>query len=85
MPHRLLLQGEDVVIEEGVQLLVRVVDAELLERVLAEVLEAEDVEHSEEDAAVLARVGARVDLVHQPGEGARVESLGHGVPVLPGL
>jgi hypothetical protein len=30
-------------------------------------------------------VGALVDVVHQPGEGAGVERLAHGVPVLPRL
>ena len=43
----LLLQLEDVLHEELLQVLVGEVDAELLEGVRAEVLEAEDVKHAD--------------------------------------
>ena len=69
-------------VEELVKFLVRVVDAELLERVRLEVLETEDVEDADKLRRVLAGVGALVDVIHEPGERPRVERLGHGVPVL---
>ena len=72
-------------VEELVKFLVRVVDAELLERVRLEVLETEDVEDADKLRRVLAGVGALVDVIHEPGERPRVERLGHGVPVLPRL
>lgn len=34
---------------------------------------------------VLAWVGTLVDVIHQPGKGAGVQRLGHGMPVLLGL
>ena len=52
--YRLLLQSEDVMVEELVELLVGVVDAELLERVGLEVFEAEDVQDADERGDVLA-------------------------------
>lgn len=67
------------------QLLVRVIDAELLEAVQREVLEAEDIEDAEESRAILARICAVIDVIDEPGEGARVERLRHRVPVLPRL
>lgn len=50
-------------IEELVELLVGVVDAELLEGVDGKVLEAEDVEDTEKAWRVLAGVGAGVDVI----------------------
>ena len=43
----LLLELEDVLYEELLQMLVRVVDAQLFEAVCCEVLEAENVEHTD--------------------------------------
>jgi hypothetical protein len=80
--HDFLLQREDVVVEELVQLFVRVVDAQLLERVAHEILETENVEHAQKARRVLAGVGARVDVIHQPGERPRVQRLCHRMPVL---
>jgi len=72
-------------VEELMQLLVRIVDAELLEAVEREILEAKDVEHPEEPRAVLTRIRAVVDVMYQPSESARVERLRHRVPILAGL
>lgn len=80
--HDFLLQSEDVVVEELVQLFVGVIYAQLLERVADEILKTEYVEHSQEASRVLAGVGARVDVVHQPGERPRVQRLRHRMPVL---
>ena len=51
----------------------------------SKVLETEDVQHPDEARGIGSRVGAGVDLVHQPGEGAGVEGFCHGMPVLPSL
>ena len=72
-------------VEELVKLLVRVVDAELLERVRLEVLETEDVEDPDKLRRVLSGVGALVDVIDEPSKRPRVERLRHGVPVLPSL
>ena len=72
-------------IEKLVQLLVRVIDAQLLEAVDGEVLEAEYVQNAEEPRAVLAGVRAIVYVVDQPDERTRVQRLRHRVPVLAGL
>ena len=53
-------------IEEAVQLLVRVIDAQLFERVAAEVFETENVQNAEEAFAFLAWTRAPVDVVQQP-------------------
>ena len=47
MSNNFLLQGEDVVVEELVQLLVRVVDAQLLKTVHPKVFEPKDVQNSQ--------------------------------------
>ena len=52
--YRFLLDGEDVVIEELVELLVRVVDAELLEGISLEVFEPKNVQNTDELGAVLS-------------------------------
>lgn len=72
-------------VEELVQLLVRIIDAELLEAVEREVLKAEDVEHPEKPRGILTRIRAVVHVIYEPGEGARVERLRHSVAILPGL
>lgn len=82
--HNLLFERKHVVVEEHVEFLVGVVDAELLERVGAEVLEAEYVEHAE-SAGGAARRRAAVDVPHQPRERARVQRAGHRVAVLASL
>ena len=70
-------------VEELVKLLIRVVNAELLERVHLEVLETEDVEDPDKLSRVLSGVGALVDVIDEPSKRPRVECLRHGVPVLP--
>ena len=69
-------------VEELVQLLVGVVDAQLLEGVPLKVLESKDVQDADEPGGAPPGIGALVDVVHQPCEGAGVERLGHGVAVL---
>lgn len=63
---QLLFQGEHVVVEEAVQLLISVVNAQLLERVATEVLETENVQNTEEALAFLAGTRASVNMVQQP-------------------
>ena len=64
----LLFEGEHVVVEELLQLLVGVVDAQLLERVVLEDLETGNVEHTNE-VCLLLRVGqCEIDLVYNPVE-----------------
>lgn len=48
LTHHFLFQGKDVVVEEFVQFLVGVVDAELLEGIHCEILESKNVEHAQE-------------------------------------
>ena len=70
-----LLELEDVVVEQALELLVRKVDAELLERILLEDLEAEDVQNADK---VLRRRGGRDDrvrLVDEPDEGDIVKDV----------
>jgi hypothetical protein len=70
-----LLELEDVVVEQALELLVRKVDAELLERILLEDLEAEDVQNADK---VLRRRGGsddRVRLVDEPDEGDIVKDV----------
>jgi hypothetical protein len=61
------------VIEEFVQLLIGKVDAELLKRIDSEVLEAENVKHTDKFAVVRSRASGAVDLIHEPSEGAAVQ------------
>ena len=79
----LLLHLEDVLDEELLQVLVGVVDAELLERVGAEVFEAEDVKHADGCLVLSAdavRLGdGRIDLSDDVDEEASVDSLGEGI------
>lgn len=79
--HDFLFECEDVIIEEHVQLLVRVIDAELLERVGREVLEAEYVEYAECTCGVTAVSGAAVHVTHEPRERACVQRAGHRVTI----
>lgn len=83
--HNFLFQSEDIIIEEHVQLLVGVIDAELFERVGGEVLKAEDVEHAERPRRLPARRRAAVHVTHEPRERARVQRTRHRVTVLAGL
>lgn len=78
---QLLFQGEHVVIEEAVQLLVRVIDAQLFERVAAEVFETENVQNAEEAFAFLAWTRAPVDVVQQPRKRPWVQHPSHGVSI----
>ena len=71
----LLLGLEDRRVEVGLQPLVGEVDAELLERVRLELLEAEDVEHADERARLGIGQQRFVDPRDEPVEHARVERL----------
>jgi hypothetical protein len=73
-----LLEGEDVVIEELVQLLVGEVDAQLLEAVEFEVLKAKNIEDTNEFVHVFARIGRLVDAVDQPRERTAVQRFSLG-------
>ncbi len=76
----LLLQLEHMLAELLLQLLVGVVDAELLEAVLAERLEAVDVEHAYEGGGLHGALQTLVDLRHDPVEDRGVHVLGERVP-----
>jgi hypothetical protein len=67
-----LLEPKDVLVEVGLELLVGVVDAELLEGVHFEVLKSKDVEHADEILQVRL-VDRLVDVHHQPLEQPRVQ------------
>ena len=76
----LLLQHEHGVVEELLQLLVRVVDAELLERVELEDLESGYVQYADEGRALpLTPVQRLVYALHDPLEHALVDGLGYGL------
>ena len=77
-----LLRLEHVLVEVLLQLLVRQVDAELLERVQLERLKAVDVQDADEASAAGVLPDAGVDLLHQPVKQAGVQSLGQRVPGL---
>ena len=84
----LLLHLEDVLHEELLQVLVGVVDAELLEAVRVEVLEAEDVE--DPDGALVTELellleDGGVDLLHDQDEQAAVDPFSEGVTNILGL
>jgi hypothetical protein len=74
-----LLQHEHVVVEELLQTLVRVVDAQLLKRVVLEDLEASDIQHTDEPLALTLRVECLVDTGNKPLEHAVVQGLGQGM------
>lgn len=74
-----LLQDEHGVVEQLLQLLVGVVDAQLLERVQLEDLEAGYVENTDETGALSFRSAQRpIDSGHQPSEHSLVASFGYG-------
>ena len=84
----LLLHLEDVLHEELLQVLVGVVDAELLEAVRVEVLEAEDVK--DPDGALVTELellleDGGVDLLHDQDEQAAVDPFSEGIPNILGL
>ena len=80
-PHLLLLEG--VQVEELLQLLVGVVDAELLERVCREDLEAEDVQKADPAVRPLRRrVELRVHPRDDQQEERRVDELDEGVALV---
>lgn len=64
-------------IEEFVQFLVRVVDAQLFKRIDSEILEAEYVEYAKETGSIVARIDARVDVTNEPCERSRIQRFGH--------
>mmetsp|Transcript_6645 Transcript_6645/g.16124 ORF Transcript_6645/g.16124 Transcript_6645/m.16124 type:complete len:339 (-) Transcript_6645:610-1626(-) len=75
----LLLLAEDLRVEVRLQLLVGEVDAELLERVDLELLEAKNVEDANEGARLRVGEQANVDLLAQPVEETRIDRLGQRV------
>ena len=77
-----LLQLEDVVVEETLELFVRKVNAELLEGVLLENLEAEDVEDTNKPVSRALRDQQAVDLLNQPREDEAVCVLDEGQRVV---
>ena len=75
-----LLQLENVADEELLQVLVGVVDAKLLETVDVEVLEAENVQHSDGARVQLVRLAdGAVELVDDPDEEPAVNAFGEGI------
>ena len=65
-------------VEEGLQLLVREVDAQLLERVVLEAFEAEDVEDADEiELPGLGKL--EIDLLHEKVKQVLVKRLGESV------
>lgn len=71
-----------MLIEVVLYLLVGDIDAELLERVSREVLEAEDIEQTDRQRLVIRRAAEAqqtIDLVDHPIEESTVETLGHCV------
>ena len=77
----LLFQGKHVVIEEAVQFLVGVVDAQLFEWIATKVLKAKDVQNAQETVSVLSRARAPVDVIQQPGKCSRIQHSGHGMSI----
>ena len=75
---QLLLVLEGALVEELLELLVTVVNAELFEAVDLEVLETGNIEHTNEGVGGLERE-AQVDTTDDPVEQLRVEGLGKGV------
>lgn len=80
-----MFKCKNIVVKKFVQFFICVVDAELFKRVDSKVLKSKYVKYSQKPRRVLSWVGASVDVVYQPSKGARIESLGHRMPVLPGL
>lgn len=68
-------------VEVALELLIRKVDAELLEAIPLEVLKAKDVQDADVEV-VLGRVGLQVTVEpgHDPAEQSRVQGLGQRVP-----
>eukprot|EP00968_Pinguiococcus_pyrenoidosus_P012259 scaffold1070_cov245-Pinguiococcus_pyrenoidosus.AAC.13 len=83
----LLLELEDELVEMLLQRFVRKVDAQLLEGVRLERLEAEDVQDADRGEGVLGLLegDAPVDLGHDPGEELDVDGLGEGRAGIHGL
>lgn len=79
----LLLPREDMLVEIILYLLVGYVDAQLLERVPGEVLEAEYVEEADRERLVVGRpveTQQTIDLIDHPVEQSAVQSFRHRVP-----
>lgn len=55
---------------------------QIFARTNLEVLKTENVQDSNEPGGISARVGAGVDLVHQPCECPGIQGFGHGMTVL---
>ena len=96
----LLLQGEHVLVELLLQLLVGIVNAELFEGVLCKDLESKDIQDADKcQLALLALLGAgrlgfcttsverdrRIDFLDDPAENSAVKVLAEGVFGLVGL
>lgn len=79
----LLLPREDMLVKIILYLLVGYVDAQLLERVPGEVLEAEYVEEADRERLVVGRpveTQQTIDLIDHPVEQSAVQSFRHRVP-----
>ena len=81
----LLLQLEYVLVEVELKVLVGVIDAQLLEAVLREVLEAEYIEYRDGGRLFRPFVDDVIDTSDQPGEQGTVQSLGERVPCVQSL
>ena len=67
-------------IEEHVEFLIGIVDAQLLKGVSWKVFKAKDVENSYKLGLLFARIGAFIYVRHQPGKSSWIEGLPHGMP-----
>lgn len=75
--YNFLFQRKHVVIEEFMQFLVGVVDAQLLKRIDSEILETEYIENAEETGCIVARIDARVDVTNKPCKRSRIKRFRH--------
>lgn len=75
----MLLQFEDMLIEIELEVLVRVIDAQLLEAVLREILEPEYIEYRDGGRLFRSFVDDVIDTSDQPREQWTVQSLGERV------
>lgn len=83
--HDLLFQRKNVIIEEHMQFFIRVVDAELFQRVGREVFEAKNVQHAKGSRRVVAWCRTAVYMSDEPGESTSVKGARHCVTVLTSL
>lgn len=67
------------------QFLIRIVDAELFQRVSCEVLEAENVQYAKSSRCLVAWCRAAVYVSDEPGESTSIEGARHCVTILASL